>query len=189
MITARRQSSPAGLGAVESRRAVPRNQVFERAGRQHDRRAQQARRVEVLGPVHPARRPPVPTAPRNILDHRTRLLIQARVYQNRIRVLQLEFAAAHNTHQRLRQQGLTAERGFQRLKHQLRLLNLSITGHKTVFEVLLNIWTPKLVVLTHHHLTPPDRLAQPGTVPKASGTPGSSTWRRPLGAEVYLLPN
>jgi hypothetical protein len=59
MVTTRRQAST----APGSRRSVPRNQVSARALRLHDRRAQQARRAEVLGPVHRPARPPIKAAP------------------------------------------------------------------------------------------------------------------------------
>jgi hypothetical protein len=94
MVTTRRQASLAARVPVGPRRSVPRNQVSERARRLHDRRAQQARRVKVLGPVHPARPLPAPAAPDHSQDDRTRSIIQGRMVQDRSQVLAPEFAAA-----------------------------------------------------------------------------------------------
>jgi hypothetical protein len=108
MVITHRQASLAARVSVGPRRSVPRNQVSEWARRLHDRRAQQARRVEVLGPVHPARPLLAPAAPDRLQDDRTRSIIQGRVVQDRLRVSAPEFAAARNDHHRLRLQGLTA---------------------------------------------------------------------------------
>jgi hypothetical protein len=166
MVTTRRQASLAARVPVGPRRSVPRNQVSERARRLHDRRAQQARRVKVLGPVHPARPLPAPAAPDHSQDDRTRSIIQGRMVQDRSQVLAPEFAAARNHHHQLRLQGLTAGPEFQRLEDRLRILNLIITGHQTTLRGIAEGLDPEA---GRPYPPPPYTPRPPPYVPRPTG--------------------
>jgi hypothetical protein len=166
MVTTRRQASLAARVSVEPRRSVPRDQVSERARRLHDRRAQQARHVEVLGLVYPVRPLPAPAAPDHLQDNRTQSIIQVRVVQGRLRVLVPEFAPARNHHHRLRLQTLTAGPEFQRLEDRLRILNLIITGHQTTLRGIAEGLDPEA---GRPYPPPPYTPRPPPYVPRPTG--------------------